>query len=262
METQTQTIEQTLPAGIAVELPEAKPEANAEAEATAKVLEGLAVITTELRAIRDTGIKVGEHCAKALAFAAKMAGPGNVKQFKTILGDCEKAILNESKVEKWADLGPEARSYLAYKAQFSQWINDVKSSIAEGVDPVTLRLQVSRWYANRPKAAVAAKGGGATKGKGEKEAAPVVVTDSADPTTGEKMGVTLGMTRATIKVRGKDGKYVDETVNFPTAVTGGLSRLLRQIAGKLHDDSASPDSIAEIVAVLKDAYDMLAPPKK
>lgn len=262
METINQTVEQTLPAVIAVELPEASPAANADAEATAKVLEGLAVITTELRAIRDTGIKVSEHCAKALAFAAKMAGPGNSKQFRKILDDCERAILNESKVEHWKDLGPEARSYLAYKTQFTQWISEVKSSIPEGVEPVTLRLQVSRWYANRPQVAVSAKKGGATKGKDGKDAAPVVVTDSTDPATGEKMGVTLGMTRATIKVRGKDGKYVDETVNFPTAVTGGLSRLLRQIAGKLHDDSASPDSIAEIVAVLKDAHDMLAPSKK
>ncbi len=246
---------------ISVNLPEvAAPDAAAttDAEQTAKVLEGLATITAELRAIRDTGVKVAVHCANALAFAARMAGPGNVKQFKTILGDCEKAILSESKVEKWQDLGPEARSYLAYKSQFAQWINDVKSSIADGVDPVTLRLQVSRWYANRPSTPTEAKGGGAKKGTA-KEAVPVVATEEADPTTGERMGVTLGMSKATIKVKGKDGKYADETVNFPTAIVGGIARLLRQVAAKLHDDNASPEAIAEIVEALKFAHDTLGP---
>lgn len=260
----SEAIKAAVETAIAVNLPEvAAPDAAATTDAaqTAKVLEGLATITAELRAIRDTGVKVAVHCANALAYAARMAGPGNVKQFKTILGDCEKAILSESKVEKWQDLGPEARSYLAYKSQFAQWINDVKSSIADGVDPVTLRLQVSRWYANRPKGPAAgdgSKGTGAKKGSG-KDVAPVVPTGEADPETGERMGVTLGMSKATIKVRGADGKYADETVNFPTAVVGGIARLMRQIAAKLHDDDASPDAIAEIVEALKFAHDTLGP---
>lgn len=260
MEQMNQTVEAALPAVLMVELPSAEPtpEQTAEAEQTARVLEGLATITTELRQIVTTAGEVARHCANALAFAARMAGPGNVKQFRTILGDCEKAILAESKVTKWAELGPEARSYLAYKAQFTQWINDVKSSIADGVDPVTLRLQVSRWYSNRPKTPTEAKGGGAKKGAA-REAAPVVATEEADPATGERMGVTLGMSKATIKVKGKDGKYADETVNFPTAVVGGIARLLRQVAAKLHDENASPDAIAEIVEALKFAHDTLGP---
>ena len=257
----SEAIQTAVQEAIAVNLPEVTPPdvaATTDAEQTAKVLEGLATITAELRAIRDTGVKVAVHCANALAFAARMAGPGNVRQFKAILGDCEKAILAESKVEKWTELGPEARSYLAYKSQFAQWIHDVKSSIAEGVDPVTLRLQVSRWYANRPATPTSAKSGGAKRGAA-KEAAPVVATEEADPATGERMGVTLGMSKATIKVKGKDGKYADETVNFPTAVVGGIARLLRQIAAKLHDDNASPEAIAEIVEALKFAHDTLGP---
>lgn len=257
----SEAIKNAVETAIAVNLPEvAAPGAAAttDAEQTAKVLEGLATITAELRAIRDTGVKVAVHCANALAYAARMAGPGNVKQFKTILGDCEKAILSESKVEKWQDLGPEARSYLAYKSQFAQWINDVKSSIADGVDPVTLRLQVSRWYANRPKGPAAgdgSKGTGAKRGNGGKDL-PVVQTGDTDEETGEKVGLTVGTSRATIKVKGSDGKYSDETVNFPPKVQGGISKVLRFVAKRWHD-APTEATEREILAALEMAADLL-----
>ena len=252
-----QTVETSiLPTAITVELPTA--EQTAEAEQTAKVLEGLATITTELRQIVTTAGEVARHCANALSFAARMAGPGNVRQFKAILGDCEKAILAESKVAKWTELGPEARSYLAYKAQFAQWINDVKSSLPDGVDPVTLRLQVSRWYANRPKGPAAgdgSKGTGAKRGNGGKSP-PVIQTGDTDEETGEKVGLTVGTSKATIKVKGSDGKFTDETVNFPPKVQGGISKVLRFVAKRWHD-APSEATEREILAALEMAADLL-----
>lgn len=243
----------------AIELPEVVQEQSPEAEAMARTLEALATVTDELRAVWQTGAKVAEHCAKALHYAARMAGPGNVAQFDDILKAAEKQIIAEAKVAHWKDLGPEARSYLNYKAQFKQWIHDLKATIPEGVEPVAFRVLVSKWYAGRNAKPLTAKGGGATAPKGKKGVtnAPVVQTGETDPDSGAPLALTVGTTSANITVKGKDGKFGPETVTFPTKVQGGIAKLLRIIGAKLHADESSEDSIAEILAVLDDATAML-----
>ena len=224
---------------------------SATAEEMARAMATLASLTTGLRSILKDARSLEADIARVLVEAWRASGPGNAKQFKSILGDCEAAILKEEKVEKWADLGSEARSYVTYKSHFAAYIAELKASCPDNVEPVTLRRQVSRWYADHR----TSKGQGATAAKGkDKEAPPVVQTGEKD-TDGTPLVAVVGMSKTNIRAKGPEGKYETVEVTYPTEVIGALTRLHKQIGAALYDKMP----VKDILAAIQTAHDMLGP---
>jgi hypothetical protein len=249
----------------------AEAEAQKQADDVQRILEATATITAELRNVVTAAKRLRGEMARVLYDAWRLAGPGNSRQFKAILDSCEKSVIASEKVERWTDLGPEARSYQTYKTHFVRYIEVLKAS-APGptktrnedgtetenpVDPLAIQSMISKWYLNQNRDVQTGKPNGqtptgrdgnkgATAGKSDKdapEAAPVVVVGK-DEETGEDVGLVVGMTRVTVPVKGEDGKYAHESVSLMQPVQQELSRLLQQI-GKAVFDGVPPDRIIQ-----------------
>lgn len=221
------------------EAPELTEAQKAEAAAVAKVMEGLKVITQDLREIVANATKTREAMARALAHGYRLAGPGNVKQFDKIMSDCEAAVLAEHKVAKWAELGQEARSYLTYKSHFRKYIEVLKASYPEGVDPITLRRQVTDWYLNQKDKAKS----GSAEGKGEgAKSAP----------DGEKPSAGLAQAEV-ITDKGKK-----EQVNFPAPVIAQMVRLSKAV-GYAITCGVPGEKVCEVLKFATDELDELTP---
>lgn len=241
---------------------EVKSEAQVYAEHRVFIHKQAETVIAACDDLQATETKVRLRWWGSLLGIASKCAPGNGQQFSREYDMVRQEVLDilgkrdgdskftpsgkaESLAAKWAELEKARSGYSTlanYASQTKFWVEKVKASVDPDQSPESFGMTVRNFYADTKAAEKAA-----AANTGEK----LGTTGSKDEASGST--VASSMVRQEINVKGQDGKYRTETVNFPASITTALVRLNKQIAHALFEKCPP----ADIVAAIQTAHDLI-----